>query len=326
MPDEEPKFGKLEELPMREHWKDEARDFTPWLKENINALGDALDLSLSAKQTEAPIGDFSLDLLAEEEDTGRTAAIENQFHKTDHSHLGQLLTYAAGCDADIVIWVVEKARDEHRAAVEWLNRKTDVNTNFYLVKVRVLRIDDSKPAYEFVPVVAPNTFQKEQRRQAVELTPEEEMSGVYFDKFAREMEAAGFPYRPRKHHRRMPWRLYYSGVRKWVYGHEWSDGYAYVEFIFRRENKTVAAKLRKQLENRKAEIDGKLKMEWGIEEWGNDIRYVGVFREGSLSDSEETLAEIRAWAVESMLKLAEAIPPEMLEEIAATAEDESDSE
>ena len=128
---EDPKFGELKEVSMRKIWPHEAHKFTPWLKRNIGALGKALGLDLSSKQAEAQVGNFSLDLLAETGD-GDIVAIENQFKGTDHKHLGQLLTYAAGCDAKILIWIVEEARDEHRAAVEWLNRKTVVDTHFYL--------------------------------------------------------------------------------------------------------------------------------------------------------------------------------------------------
>ena len=114
---EDPKFGELKEVPMRKIWKHEARKFTPWLERNIRALGKALGLDLSSKQAEAQVGNFSLDLLAETGD-GDIVAIENQFKGTDHKHLGQMLTYAAGCDAKILIWIVEEARDEHRAAIE----------------------------------------------------------------------------------------------------------------------------------------------------------------------------------------------------------------
>ena len=320
MSDKEPKFGKLNEMQMRDIWAHEAYNFTPWLAKNIHALGEALGLSLRAKQTEAAIGGYSLDLLAEEEDTGRVVAIENQFNQTDHSHLGQLLTYAAGYDADIVIWIMEDARDEHRAAMEWLNRKTDTKTHFYLVQVKVLQIDDSLPVYQFIPVVASNKWEKEQHEIAAAAAPEDFACGKYFTEFAKELENTEFPYEPlKKHFAKTRYRLYSAGIREWSYGHEIDGGYASVYFIFWWEKKSVAEFLYKQLVRQKTKINGVLKMEWN--DW-DSVWSIGVSRAGSFSDSPETLKEIRAWAVKNMLKLAEAIPPAMLEKIADSLEEE----
>lgn len=147
------KLVSLEELKIdiRQAWAREDDDFTPWLAKNINALGEVLGLRLTAKQTEAPVGDFYLDLLAETDD-GRCVAVENQFNQTDHDHLGKCLTYAAGFRADIIIWVTETVRDEHRRAARYFN-ETNSNVKFYVVVVEVFQIDDSHIAYQFCPFV-----------------------------------------------------------------------------------------------------------------------------------------------------------------------------
>lgn len=149
-------FGKIHKLSPRDIWPKEAKDFTPWLAENIGALGEALGMELELKDTEAAVGDFSLDLLAKDLGSGHTVIIENQLTQTDHDHLAKLLTYAAGFGASTVVWVAEVIRDEHRQALEWLNQRTDEDTQFFGVVIEVFKIDDSKPAYSFKPVVSPS--------------------------------------------------------------------------------------------------------------------------------------------------------------------------
>ena len=119
-------LGKLEKVPVRSVWKHEAHDFTPWLAKNLNELAEALGLDLDVEQAEeeAPVGTFSLDILVRDVDGGRPVIIENQLEKTDHDHLGKLLTYAAGYNAGVIVWITGEFTDEHRAALDWLNQET----------------------------------------------------------------------------------------------------------------------------------------------------------------------------------------------------------
>ena len=152
-------LGKLEIVDLREVWANEPQDFTPWLAENIELLGESLNLELRMVQQEARVGSFSLDILATDE-TGAMVAIENQLETTDHSHLGQLLTYSAGYNVRTLIWVTPHFKDEHRATLEWLNRWAPEEIRIYGVEVRAVRIGTSLTAPEFIPVVVPNEWPK----------------------------------------------------------------------------------------------------------------------------------------------------------------------
>lgn len=155
-------LGKLELVDLREVWPHEERDFSSWLaqEENIELLGDELGIEIEVQQREAPVGNFQVDLLAEEANSGRKIIIENQLEVTNHDHLGKIITYAAGMDAEIIIWIVREIRDEHKRAVEWLNEHTDERVGFFIVKMEVWRIGDSQPAPKFNVVVQPNDWAK----------------------------------------------------------------------------------------------------------------------------------------------------------------------
>ena len=156
-------LGKIEKIDdLRTVWKNEARDFTGWLAEdeNLALMGDAVGMELDLEERESSVGSFSVDLFATEEGTGRKVIIENQLGDTDHDHLGKIITYAAGKDASVIIWIVKRARDEHRQAVEWLNQHTDESVGFFLVEIELWRIADSPTAPRFNVVERPNEWTK----------------------------------------------------------------------------------------------------------------------------------------------------------------------
>ncbi|MBQ3447589.1 MAG: hypothetical protein IJG37_08100, partial [Synergistaceae bacterium] len=124
-------LGRLEEITdLRAIWQNDAKDFTEWLakEENINLLAQSAGLEMSAEETQSPVGKYHVDILASESGTNRRIIIINNFSATDDSALGRLITYAAGKNADVIIWIVRHASDEHKAAVEWLNSRTRNNT------------------------------------------------------------------------------------------------------------------------------------------------------------------------------------------------------
>lgn len=172
-------LSTLVRVPPREAWKHEAGDFTPWLAEtaNLATLADALGLGeLELVATEHQVGDFKLDILCT--DGADQVIIENQLERTNHAHLGQIITYAAGIGAKKIIWVAETFRPEHVAALEFLNQNTTEDLNFFAVEIELWRIGDSPLAPKFEVVVKPNEWAKagrEQARAAVSATPTKQL-------------------------------------------------------------------------------------------------------------------------------------------------------
>lgn len=139
----------------RQLFPNEAGDFTTWLEEHIEVLGDRLGLKLSNAEREQAVGSFSADLRAEDGD-GRLVVIENQLERTDHDHLGKVLTYLVNLEAKIAIWVSPAPRPEHMRVVQWLNEITPADVAFYLVKLEAVRIGASPLAPLFTPLVGPS--------------------------------------------------------------------------------------------------------------------------------------------------------------------------
>lgn len=158
-------LGTISRINIRKAWPNEAKDFTPWLAEHLDQLGMDLNMDLELIEVEKPTGAFSLDILAQKAGTDSLVVIENQLGRTDHDHLGKLITYASGQDASVVVWITAEVRDDHRQALEWLNSKTDTETLFFGVVVEVLQIDGSRPAPRFDVVVSPNDWQKSQKQE-----------------------------------------------------------------------------------------------------------------------------------------------------------------
>ena len=161
------KLSKLEEVKdLRNVWPHEALDFTPWLSQdgNIDLLADAIGLDITVDETESSVGDFNVDILASETGTDRKIIIENQLEDTNHDHLGKLITYASGKGANVIIWVVRHAREEHKAAIEWLNNHTDDKIGFFLCEIKLYRIGDSDPAVKFEVIEQPNDWAKEVKK------------------------------------------------------------------------------------------------------------------------------------------------------------------
>ena len=161
------KLGSMTQITnLRSVWPNEASDFTPWLAENMELLNEATGLSLELVEQESAVGSFSLDVLAQDTETGANAVIENQLEDTNHDHLGKIITYASGKDAEVIIWIVKRARDEHKQAIEWLNNHTDDKCAFFLIEIELWRIGKSEPAVKFNIVERPNDWAKSMKKSS----------------------------------------------------------------------------------------------------------------------------------------------------------------
>lgn len=306
-------FSELRKIPLREIWENEASDFTPWLESNIQTLGDALGMDIEFVDREASVGDFSLDIRARDLGSSRTVVIENQLTQTDHDHLGKLLTYAAGFDASIVVWISEEVRDEHRQAIEWLNQRTDTETQFFAVVPEVLQIDDSNPALEFKLVVSPNEWQKSKKQKpSANPSSRGEKYRSYTQMLIDELSEkhnftgarTGQPYN---------WYDFSSGITGIGYGVQFARGstvLTYVNINQRlRENRLA---LFDALEKQKGKIESDFgsPLEWNrAEEQQNSS--VGVSRDGNIDFPDDELEEIREWHITNLLKLKEVFQPEI---------------
>jgi hypothetical protein len=305
-------FGKLQYLDLREAWLNEATDFTPWLAENIQVLGDVLGLQLELKEREASVGSFSCDLHAVDLASGRTVIIENQLEATDHSHLGQLLTYAAGLEAAVVVWVAREIRDEHRAALDWLNRKTAADTHFFAVVPRVFRIDESRPTYELQLIVSPNEW-----GQSVILddTPDPDSKSQRYKRFFQSLidAARSKGFRGLRNALPQNWMRFTTGK---------SDIGCYVSF-------TSTKKLRVELyfesstaEVNKARFDAVVKNRGEIERsLGTDMNWerldekkgarIAIYRDAAIDGQPEELESLSVWALGTLLLLRDKLFPQV---------------
>ena len=161
-------IGKLKEINVRKLWQHEQYDFSAWLakENNLEYLNDILGLTLIDINTEVYVGPYRCDIVAKDETTKDVVIIENQLEPTNHDHLGKIITYAAGLNAKYIVWIVKEAKEEHRAAIEWLNNNSSQNINFFLVEIHAYQIGESEPAPMFRVVEQPNDFIKSDRNNS----------------------------------------------------------------------------------------------------------------------------------------------------------------
>jgi hypothetical protein len=253
------------------------------------------------------VGRYWLDLLLEDA-RGRTIIVENQFELTDHDHLGKLITYAAGYDAGSAVWIAPEFRDEHREALDWLNRRSDSETNFFGVVVEALQIDSSLPAYNFRPVAMPNEWRKTKVGGAA---PSAKAAAYqeFFQQLIDELREKGFT--GAKVGQPQNWYSFASGVSGITYTATFAQhGKVRAEFYISGGDSA----------SNKAQFDALEKQRAALEErFGEPLTWdrlndrtasrISVSRPGSIDDSAEELAEVREWLVARLMRMKEVFGP-----------------
>ncbi len=313
-------FGEIKRVDIREIWPNEATDFTPWLVENIDRLGQALGMEIEVEDREADVGDFSLDIRAKDLGTGRTVVIENQLTATDHDHLGKLLTYAGGFDADVLVWIAKELRDEHRKALEWLNDNTGPDIDCFGVVIEVIRIDDSKPAFNFKAVVFPNEWQKDKGGDR-HASPKGEAYRAYFQSLIDELRTK-YKFTGAKVGQPQNWYSFSSGVRGVIFSNSFAQGgkmraELYIDLEDKDRNKKVFDRLHEQRTAIEKEYGATLT--WERLDDRRACR-IAAYRDGSIDDPPETQIQLMQWSIDNLLRLRKVLLPKAKEVVARIEE------
>ena len=301
-------LASIDRVELRDVWPNEASGFTPWLADNISKLGTALGLELELRQREADVGGFSLDILASDLNRNRPVVIENQLETTNHDHLGKLLTYAAGFDANVVVWLTREFRDEHRQALDWLNQRTGEDTLFFGVVVELWKIDQSRPAPHFNLVAAPNDWRKESvSRTAERKTGSTSERGERYRSFFQRLIDSlreDHKFTTAKLAQPQNWYSFAAGFGKlFKYSANFTkDDQARVEVYIDSDDPDKPRALFDGLMQYRERIEDELgfKLDWQPLEDRRACR-VATVRSGTIDDSDDVLEGVHDWMVARLL-------------------------
>jgi len=194
-------LGRLEQIrDLKKYWEKEATDFTPWLceEQNMSLLGDAIGIDLELEEQEKNVGPFRADILCKDTGNNQWVLIENQIEKTDHTHLGQLMTYAAGLHAVTIVWIAARFTDQHRAALDWLNEISKDSLRFFGLEIELWKVDDSLPAPKFNIISKPNDWSKNVIIGPIRLTETKQKQLNYWVQFNNFMKERNGSVKPTK--------------------------------------------------------------------------------------------------------------------------------
>ena len=309
MPEDE-----IKQVDVRTKWEHEAHNFTPWLAKNLHLLGDTLGMNLEAVQTEVPVGPYYLDILARDVDHDVQVAIENQLEETDLHHLGQLLTYATGCEANVAIWVAPEFCYEHAQALHRLNKWTKEKIRFFGVKVEVFKkAGGGDIEARFRKVVYPGGWNKDVTLPSGEMPATKRKYHEFFQPLITKLLGEGFADKAVNYYdhtgRFFPSRIDENTGYAVSF---WKNG-AWISLHVRTwDSVELNNRIFDELQKAKPEIEESLKAEWV---WQGFDTYsffeISIRRDGSIDDPPEKLEEIRAWMVDQLPKLKNVLDPRL---------------
>jgi hypothetical protein len=306
-----PELGWIEPVNPRDIWANEALFFTPWLRDHPDLLAKALGVDLELSDSEVSVGYFSVDLLGTDVSNNRRLIVENQLEATDHSHLGQILTYAGGLDAATIVWVSPAFREEHRQALDWLNQHTDDSIAFFGLQLEVIKIGDSKPAAHLRPVAMPNEW-GHQVKQATETQPSEQnaLRQRFFDSALTELKRQAPNFTNTSHALPQSWLSMAAGRTGFQLNWGFSKGQFRTELYIDTGDGLTNKAFFDALHDRAAELESQVghQLVWERLDSKRASRvYTGrVFGPADLGDGSR---ELRDWAVQSMLAFSRVFRP-----------------
>ncbi|WP_253261075.1 DUF4268 domain-containing protein [Rhodococcus ruber] len=301
-------LGRLQIVPPREIWPHEALDFTPWLLQNVDVLSDLLGMDLVLEVAEHPVGDFSLDLKGYDEATCEIVIVENQLAPSDHTHLGQIITYAAGTDPTTIVWVTTGFRSEHRAAIDWLNQRTDENTRVFGVVIQVVKIDESQPAPNFELVAQPNDWEKRVKKASASGTSMTSRRYRQFWEAALEQIRLRHPDWTRARTTDASWCNTSVGLGGMVLSMAWVNGTLVAQFYFDSRDSDLNQARFDTLHDRRGDFEavlGRAAM-WDRMEGRKGARIVVTSPFGDIDDVDRW-PDMIDWLIEQQLRLRGAL-------------------
>jgi hypothetical protein len=302
--------GTLLPVPIRSVWQGEATDFTPWLAQNLDVLMEPLGLELQLLEMEASAGDFSADIVAQDISSNAKIVIENQFGSTDHRHLGQIITYASSLGAGTVIWIAETIRPEHKGAIDFLNQNLKETLRLFALEVKLFKVDDSKPVYQFQVVCSPTPKEAGVIKDTPEMSEQRARYRTFFQALIDELRIK-HQFTKARAGQAQSWYTFASENSKvYRYSASFAAGErirteVYIDWEDKAKNELIFDALFNNKEEIEREFGAELK--WERLENKRACR-VARYRDGDIDVDTETLNSIRTWMIEQLLTFKRVFP------------------
>lgn len=312
-------IDRLRTVPIRDVWQDEARDLTPWLADNLDALSEALGIDLELEGTEISVGPFRADLVLRNANTGEPVVVENMMAKSNHDHVGKLITYAAGLDAEHAVLVAESFSREHRSALQWLNTNSTDSVHFFGVELKAWRIGDSLPAPQLDVVVEPDEWKRSIRAETRTLSKTERAYREFWTEFLPEFQARHPQWSRRKTPAKGHWMNFPAGLA----GLHYSVNFCRpgkrrrfrVELYVSAGDKETATARFDALGRTREAVEAQVgeSLQWDPLEQSTACRIASYYPDDASVEDRDRWADLRGWAIERMGAFRDAFRPHIEE-------------